>query len=145
MLKRLVLVVVPTILLAACSAQPLQSSQPETEITVEMTDFAYSKPSLTVAAGQPVTLTLKNTGNVEHDFVVEEIDVTTNVIQDSGSDAHHAHGEEKNYDLHASAGVGDTTVLEFTALQPGTYKFFCSVEGHEQAGMVGELIVLDQE
>jgi uncharacterized cupredoxin-like copper-binding protein len=130
------------LLLAACSAQP---AQPANEITVEMTDFAYSKPSLSVAAGQPVTLTLVNTGNIEHDFVVEEIDVTTRVIQDSGSDAHHAHGEEKNYDLHASAGVGDTTVLEFTALQPGTYKFFCSVEGHEAAGMVGELTVLDQD
>lgn len=141
MLKKVLLLAVP-LLLAACSAQ---AAQPANEITVEMMDFAYSKPSLTVAAGQPVTLTLVNTGNIEHDFVVEEIDVTTKVIQDSGSDAHHAHGEEKNYDLHASAGVGDTTVLEFTALQPGTYKFFCSVEGHEAAGMVGELTVLDQE
>ena len=141
MLKRVLLLAVP-LLLAACSAQP---AQPANEITVEMTDFTYSKPSLTVAAGQPVMLTLVNTGNIEHDFVVEEIDVTTRVLQDSGSDAHHAHGEEKNYDLHASAGVGDTTVLEFTALQPGTYKFFCSVEGHEAAGMVGELTVLDQE
>jgi uncharacterized cupredoxin-like copper-binding protein len=141
MLKKVLLLAVP-LLLAACSAQP---AQPANEITVEMTDFAYSKPSLSVAAGQPVTLTLVNTGNIEHDFVVEEIDVTTRVIQDSGSDAHHAHGEEKNYDLHASAGVGDTTVLEFTALQPGTYKFFCSVEGHEAAGMVGELTVLDQD
>ncbi|HEX5809413.1 MAG TPA: cupredoxin domain-containing protein [Anaerolineales bacterium] len=141
MLKKVLLLAVP-LLLAACSAQP---AQPANEITVEMTDFTYSKPSLTVAAGQPVTLTLVNTGNIEHDFVVEEIDVTTKVIQDSGSDAHHAHGEEKNYDLHASAGVGDTTVLEFIALQPGTYKFFCSVEGHEAAGMVGELTVLDQE
>ena len=141
MLKKVLLLAVP-LLLAACSAQP---AQPANEITVEMMDFTYSKPSLTVAAGQPVTLTLVNTVTIEHDFVIEEIDVTTKVIQDSGSDAHHAHGEEKNYDLHASAGVGDTTVLEFTALQPGTYKFFCSVEGHEAAGMVGELTVLDQE
>lgn len=142
MLRKIMLFVVPALLLAACAGQ---SAQPANEITVEMMDFAYSKPSLTVAAGQPVTLTLVNTGNIEHDFVVEEIDVTTKVIQDSGSDAHHAHGEEKNYDLHASAGVGDATVLEFTALEPGTYKFFCSVEGHEAAGMVGELTVLDQE
>lgn len=142
MMKRVLLFVVLMLWVAACSTQPVQ---PANEITVEMKDFAYSKPSLTVAAGQPVTLTLVNTGNIEHDFVVEKIDVTTRVIQDSGSDAHHAHGEEKNYDLHASAGVGDTTVLEFTALQPGTYTFFCSVEGHEAAGMVGELTVLDQE
>lgn len=142
MLKIMLLLLVPLIVLVACSSQP---SQPATEITLEMTDFAYSKPSLSVPMGQPVTLTLKNAGNVEHDFVVEKIDVTTKVIQDSGSDAHHAHGEQQDYDLHASAGVGDTTILEFTALQPGTYKFFCSVEGHKEAGMIGALTVLDQE
>ena len=142
MLKKIFLIAIPLMLLTACASQP---AEPATELTVEMKDFAYDPSSLTISAGQPVTLTLKNTGNIEHDFVIEEIDVTTKVIQDSGSDAHHAHGEEKNYDLHASAGVGDTTVLEFTALQPGTYKVFCSVEGHEAAGMVGELTVLDQE
>ena len=110
-----------------------------------MTDFAYSMPTITVSAGQPVTLTLKNVGLIEHDFVVETIDVTTKVIQDSGSNAHHAHGEEQNYDLHVSAGAGETSVLQFTAQEPGTYKIFCSVEGHEEAGMIGELIVLSQE
>ena len=142
MSKKILLIAIPFLLLAACAPQP---SEPATELTVKMTDFAYNPSSLTIPAGQPVTLTLMNTGNIEHDFVIEEIDVTTKVLQDSGSDAHHAHGEEKNYDLHASAGIGDTTVLEFTALRPGTYKVFCSVEGHEEAGMVGELTVLDQE
>jgi uncharacterized cupredoxin-like copper-binding protein len=142
MLKKAFLLLVSLGLLTACSGQP---AQPATELMVEMTDFAYSIPSLTIPAGRPVTLTLKNAGKVEHDFVIEEINATTNVIRDSGSDAHHAHGEQQNYDLHASAGVGDTTVLEFTALEPGTYHYFCSVEGHEEAGMVGELIVLDQE
>lgn len=142
MLKKIFLIAIPLLLLAACAPQP---SEPATKLKVEMKDFAYNPSSLTIPAGQPVTLTLMNTGNIEHDFVIEEIDVTTKVIQDSGSDAHHAHGEEKNYDLHASAGVGDSTILEFTALQPGTYKVFCSVEGHEAAGMIGELTVLDQE
>ena len=142
MSKKILLIAIPFLLLAACAPQP---SEPATELMVKMTDFAYNPSSLTIPAGQPVTLTLMNTGNIEHDFVIEEIDVTTKVLQDSGSDAHHAHGEEKNYDLHASAGIGDTTVLEFTALRPGNYKVFCSVEGHEEAGMVGELTVLDQE
>jgi len=76
---------------------------------------------------------------------VEKIKATTDMVQDSGSEAHHAHGQEQNYDLHVSAGMGETSVFQLTVAEPGTYKVFCSVEGHEAAGMVGELIVVDQE
>jgi uncharacterized cupredoxin-like copper-binding protein len=142
MWKKFLLVLVPVIVLAACSTGP---SQPATDVTVEMSDFAYSPSSVTVPAGQPVNFTVKNIGNIEHDFVVEEIEATTGMVQDSGSEAHHAHGEEKNYDLHVSAGAGDTSVFQLTVSEPGTYKVFCSVEGHEAAGMVGELIVVASE
>lgn len=142
MLKKILLLVVLVLILSACASQP---AQPATELTVEMIDFAYKPSSITVPAGEPVTLTVNNTGNVEHDFVVEKIDVATNVIQDNGSNAHHAHGEEKNYDLHISARPGEASILEMTIAQPGTYKVFCSVEGHEEAGMIGELIVMDQQ
>ena len=142
MLKRILLIAIPFMLLTACASAP---AQPSTEITVEMADFTYSPSSITVPAGEPVTITVENIGNVEHDFVVEKIDAITKVIQDSGSEAHHAHGEEKNYDVHVSAGVGEVSVFELTVSEPGTYKIFCSVEGHEQAGMIGELIALSQE
>lgn len=142
MLKRVVPILVLIAVLAACTSQPTQSS---TELAVEMKDFAYAPSSITVPAGQPVTLTLNNTGNIEHDFVVKTIDVTTEVIQDSGSDVHHAHGAEQDYDLHVSARPGETSIVQLTIATPGTYKIFCSVEGHEQAGMIGELIVIDQE
>jgi uncharacterized cupredoxin-like copper-binding protein len=142
MLKRILLIAFSLILLTACASQP---SGPATDITVEMADFAYDPSAITVPAGEPVTLTLKNIGNIEHDFVVEKIDVTTQVIEDSGSDAHHAHGEEQNYDLHVSANAGDTSVIQLTIAEPGTYKVFCSVEGHEEAGMIGELVVLPSQ
>jgi uncharacterized cupredoxin-like copper-binding protein len=141
-MKRILLVVVSLIVLSACSAQ---QSKPATEVAVEMTDFAYSPSSITFPAGQPVTLTVENIGNIEHDFVVQKIDATTEVIQDSGSDAHHAHGEEQNYDLHVSAGAGETSILQLTVSEPGTYEIFCSVEGHKEAGMIGELTVVDQQ
>lgn len=142
MLKRIPLILLSLILLTACASQP---SKPATDITVEMIDFAYNPLSITIPAGEPVTLTLKNTGNIEHDFVVEKINTTTEVIEDSGSDAHHAHGKEKNYDLHVSANAGDTSVIQLTVEEPGTYEVFCSVEGHKEAGMIGELIVLPSQ
>src|SRR5688572_29160684 len=119
MLKRILLIIASFILLSACASQP---PKPSTDITVEMTDFAYKPSSITVPAGEPVTLTVKNIGNVEHDFVVEKIDTTTKVIKNSGSNAHHAHGGEQNYDLHISADAGETSVIQLTVSEPGTYK-----------------------
>jgi uncharacterized cupredoxin-like copper-binding protein len=130
-----------TILLTACAA----TSQPATEITVEATDFAYNPVSITVPAGQPVTLTLTNTGKVEHDFVIDKINVTDVEASDTGPAAHHQMGDMPEYDLHFFAKAGDTSVLNFTALEPGTYEIFCSIEGHKEAGMIGELVVAAQE
>lgn len=142
MLRRILLALFSLIALTACASKP---SEPAKDITVEMTDFAYTPSTITVPVGQPVTLTLKNVGNIEHDFVVEKISASAKVIQDSGSDVHHAHGAQQNYDLHVSAGAGQTSVLQLNVSEPGTYKIFCSVEGHEEAGMIGELVVLSNE
>ena len=141
MLRKIFIVVVFAVLLNSCGG----SAKPTTELTLDATDFAYTPLSITVPAGEPVLLTLKNSGNLEHDFVIEKIDVKTDVIQDSSSDAHHAHGVEANYDLHFSAQVGETSVIQFTVSEPGTYQFFCSVAGHKEAGMVGELVVIAEE
>ena len=140
MLRKIFLSVVFAVFLTSCGG----SAKPATELTLDATDFAYSPLSITVPAGEPVLLTLKNSGYLEHDFVIEKIDVKTDVIQDSGSDAHHAHGAEANYDLHFAAQVGEASVIQFTVSEPGTYQFFCSVAGHKEAGMVGELIVVTQ-
>jgi uncharacterized cupredoxin-like copper-binding protein len=142
MLRKILLILLIVTLLSACGSKP---SEPANDITVEMIDFAYSPVSITVPAGEPVTLTLKNGGNIEHDFVVEKIDATTKVLEDSGSDAHHAHGEKQDYDLHVSANAGDMSVIELIVAEPGTYRVFCSVEGHEEAGMIGELVVIPSQ
>jgi uncharacterized cupredoxin-like copper-binding protein len=140
MFRKIFFNLVFAVLLTSCGGD----AKPTTELTLDATDFAYSPLSITVPAGEPVLLTLKNLGSLEHDFVIEKIDVKTDVIQDSGSDAHHAHGAEANYDLHFSAQVGEASVIQFTVSEPGTYQFFCSVAGHKEAGMIGELIVVTQ-
>ncbi len=138
MLKKSLLVILPVLLLAACGGG---AAQPSTEIELDASEFAYSPVTVTVPAGVPVQLTLKNMGAVEHDFVIEKIDAQVEMMHDSGSDAHHAHGAEAKYDLHFSAQPGDTSTIQFTVTEPGTYTFYCSVAGHKEAGMLGELIV----
>jgi len=140
MSQKIILILVLAISLAGCAG----TSQPTTEITLEATDFAYSSPSITIPAGQPVSLTLKNTGKVEHDFVIEKINVADVEASDTGPAAHHQMGDAPEYDLHFFAKAGDTETLQFTALEPGMYEIFCSIEGHKEAGMIGELIVVSE-
>lgn len=64
---------------------------------------------------------------------------------DTGPAAHHQGGHAPDYDLHFFARAGDMVTLQFTALEPGTYEVFCSIERHKEAGMVAKLIVANQE
>ena len=128
------------LLVSACGS----TSQPSTEIAVEATDFAYSPLSITIPAGQPVMLMLKNSGKVEHDFVIDKINVTDIASSNNGPAEHHQM-HQAEYDLHFFAKAGESSTLEFTALEPGTYEIFCSIEGHKEAGMIGKLIVAAQE
>ena len=77
--------------------------------------------------------------------MIDKINVTDVVASDSGPAAHHQMGNQPEYDLHFFAKAGETANLQFTALEPGTYEIFCSIEGHKEAGMIGELIVAAQE
>jgi len=131
MSRTIFFILILTILLTGCAG----ASQPATVLTVEAVDFAYSPISITIPASQPVTLTLKNTGKVEHDFVIDKINVANVEASDSGPAEHHQM-DQPEYDLHFFAKAG-----EISALEPGTYEIFCSIEGHKEAGMVGELIV----
>jgi uncharacterized cupredoxin-like copper-binding protein len=133
--------VLATVLTACTGAGPSQTS---TEISVDATDFSYSPNRITVPAGQPITLTLNNLGAVEHDFVIEKINVTDVETNNTAPAAHHQMGHEADYDLHVYAKAKDSAVLNFTTLEPGTYEIFCSVEGHKAAGMIGTLVVVDQ-
>ena len=141
MSQKIFFTLVCAILLTGCAGA---SGQPLTEITVEAADFTYDPVSITVPASQPITLTLKNTGKVEHDFVIDNINVVNVEASDSGPAEHHQMNQPE-YDLHFFAKAGETAVLQFTAMEPGKYEIFCSIDGHKEAGMIGELIVAAQE
>lgn len=82
-----------------------------------LSEFKYSKPALELKAGETATLELKNAGSVEHDFTIDAVG------------------------LHVALKAGESTSRKIGPFQPGTYTFYCSVPGHKEAGMKGQLIV----
>ena len=95
------------------------SAQPAQTIEVAGTEFAFEFADKELAPGS-YTFRLKNEGKVDHNLVVsgpEVDDTATEVI-----------------------GAGETSEVT-VALLPGKYKVYCSVPGHEEAGMVTEVTV----
>jgi uncharacterized cupredoxin-like copper-binding protein len=98
--------------LASCASTP----EP-LRITMEAQDIMWSLHEIQAKVNQPVELTIKNTGALDHDIVIEELGV----------------------DLLLSPG--DVEIVNFTVDHAGTIEFICSIPGHEEAGMVGHIII----
>ena len=95
------------------------------EVTVVTRANARFTPStLTVEAGRPVRLVLRNEGAVVHDLTLR---LGTAGLAEQVS---------------VVAAGGSTASATFTPAAPGTYVFVCSQPGHEAAGMTGTLNVV---
>lgn len=109
---------------SACSAAGASSQSPTPisgaqQVTVTVGNgMSFDPATITVHAGQPVQLTLRNTGGTPHDFTL-----TDGVAQP----------------VKITAGGGQTASGTFTVDSPGTYTFQCSMPGHAAAGMQGRL------
>lgn len=138
-MKRLLTLLTLALTLTACGA-----GAPTTqEITITASAMKYSPASLEIKAGQPVRLTFRNNDGVTHDFSVMEFPTTSagvSVTEDAMAGSHDSQMSVEPQ-LHVAAVMNGSGTLEFTASQPGTYEFFCTVMGHKAAGMVGTLTV----
>jgi plastocyanin len=81
--------------------------------------LAYEQKSLSTNAGQ-VTIEFDNPSSTDHDVTIED---------DGGTE------------VAATDIIADDSATANADLQSGSYTFFCSVDGHRQAGMEGPLTV----
>ncbi|MFQ5922565.1 MAG: cupredoxin domain-containing protein [Anaerolineales bacterium] len=109
---RLVLRVLPFAVILLAGCAPKQQT-----ISVTMSSFAFEPANLTASAGQTVRVLLDNPDTIPHAFDIPELGVGLAVIPEASVE------------------------IEFLATAPGTYVFFCGIEGHREAGMEGLLTV----
>ena len=131
-MKRMLVAAVALALAAsACGA--------EAALTVETTTIGirhskFAPNVLTVPAGRPITITLRNDDPIEHEWIVGSAEVHRR----------HRDGTEPYHDTVptevtiAPLTTKDTTVT-FDA--PGEYEFVCHLPGHEAYGMKGVIRV----
>jgi nitrite reductase (NO-forming) len=134
----LILLLAAALLLAACSpAAPEESGAETGQVNISYTLKTASEgsrlvfigvggeidgqvnPDLPASVGDTVAITLVNGDGRFHDIVIDEFNAATPVF-----------GE-----------IGQEETIQFTVDQAGTFFYYCSVAGHRQAGMEGQLIV----
>ncbi len=99
-------------ILAACGT-------PTLKVNLIANDIEWNITTINAKVNQPIEITVTNAGALDHDLVIEELDVDI---------------------LLAS---GDTEVVTVTVNHTGTVVYICSIPGHEEAGMVGEIVVTE--
>jgi plastocyanin len=106
------LIIAVGILLGGCTGDP----QPK-NIILEAEDIVWNPPLIEAEVGQEITLSINNTGALDHNFVSKQM----------------------GFDILVSPG--ETQSLTFVVNEPGSIEFICDIPGHEEAGMVGEIVV----
>lgn len=91
------------------------------DVNVELKDFEIAPAQMTVRAGEPVRLLVRNTGpQFPHNLRVGTLDIQ---LRDN-----------------LQPGQSGAMDLEFT--RPGSYDIWCPVGTHKDRGMVGKLTVV---
>lgn len=98
---------------------PTPAPTPEPAIEVDASEFSYDPAAITISSQGSSTIRLVNKGIVEHDLTIDELT------------------------FQIAVPIGETAEGTLTDVPPGTYKFYCTVPGHEVNGMVGELVVTE--
>lgn len=103
---------------ATPGATPGASPTASGVIEVHTLDALKFDPSeFTASPGQEIHVV--NEGMLEHDFIVDELDMATDLLQT---------GKEQTIKVPDDA-------------EPGEYTYYCSVPGHRAAGMEGTMTV----
>jgi uncharacterized cupredoxin-like copper-binding protein len=104
-------------LIAALTVVLAACGTPPLKVEIVGHDIHWSMDTIYAKAGQTIEITLRNEGALDHNFVLAE----------------------QGLDVLLSPGTSETFEVSFD--EPGTYHYICSIPGHEEAGMVGDIIV----
>ena len=125
------LALVALLLVIGCGAEA--SASPT--ITIHYSRFAPAE--ITISAGVPMTITIRNEDPIEHEWIVG-----TEAVHErhrSGSEPYH---DEVPTEVTLPAFSSRETTVSFEA--PGDYAFVCHLPGHEAYGMRGVLHVVER-
>lgn len=95
----------------------------QTVLRVKALDMKFDPAVLEVQAGVPTRIELDNIGATAHSLIIRTPD-------------------DQHDWVHLHAGIGSSDSGTYRLDTPGRYPILCTIPGHIEAGMLGELVVL---
>jgi uncharacterized cupredoxin-like copper-binding protein len=128
---RRVLLVIPLLLVSLLSGC---TPTPSDTVTIRF-HYSHFEPSvITVRAGVPLKITLRNDDPIDHEWIVGPAEV--HEIHRHGTEAVHAHRPTE-----VTVPALSTIVTTITLDDPGDSAYICHLPGHEEYGMTGTFVV----
>jgi uncharacterized cupredoxin-like copper-binding protein len=122
-------------LVVAWSGQSGHAATPSDHQTIAIRFSHFQTEAVTVKAGVPVTIELRNEDPIAHEWIVGDEEVHKR--HRLGTEPYH---DQVPTEVTIPAFETRTTVVTFD--QPGEYAFVCHLPGHEAYGMRGVVKVV---
>jgi uncharacterized cupredoxin-like copper-binding protein len=106
------------------------------ETTVAIHYSRFEPAVITVPAGEPVTITLRNDDPIDHEWIVGTERV--HARHRTGTEPYHA-----QIPTEVTVPAFSSRVTTVTFDEPGDYAYICHLPGHEAYGMAGVLRVIE--
>lgn len=126
--------------------EPADPGSADRVIGIEVDDdLGFDPDMLEVQAGEVVTFSITNAGETQHDFTlgpeeVQEAHEAEMADMDEMDEEGSGHGGDPNA---ISIPAGETAELTWRFTEPGAVLMGCHVPGHWDAGMRGEIDVVE--
>ena len=127
------------LVVAACGddGAPGTIDEPRTIEITALDELAYDPASIEVEPGETVRFVITNEGEVEHEFVVGDMEMQQ-MAEERAMEGMHGHAEAM---ASAALDPGETAETILTFDEPGELLYACHVTGHYEGGMVGNIVV----
>ena len=129
------------------SDYPEHCTTPDKEVVVGMElNLKFNVTEIKVDKGECFTIVIQNQDpHVAHDFVIDEVGGGSHSTIDANlSSAEIDHVDFDSETPTTDYGYGPNGINKFNVQAPNVdaeFEYYCDVEGHKDAGMVGTLIV----
>ncbi len=117
------LIILGSLAWAGCGQASVPAALASGEVIISAKEWQFEPSTVRLEAGKPIKLTLRNEGKIEHNAFIPGI----------GADGK---------DVQVGVKAGESSTVEFTPANSGTYEITCTLPAHKDAGMTGKVDVV---